>query len=54
MVSFAGFSAIGGDFVIDGALVVVVLPDCVLVDELLAVCFDALGGSAPFLSFERV
>lgn len=53
-VSFAGFASIGGDFVIEGASVVVVLPDGVLVDEPLAACFDALGGCAPFLAFERV
>ena len=54
MVSFVDFSTTGGDFLIEGALGAAVLPDGVLADDLLAVCFVALGRSAPFFSFERV
>ena len=54
MVSFADCAATGGNFLIEGALVAVVLPDGVFVCECFAVCFETLPGSAACFAFERV
>jgi hypothetical protein len=54
MVSFDQFPATGGSFLIGDALVAGILPDGVLVDELLVVRFDALVASAGLFAFERV